>query len=254
MKLRKIKLFLITVLAGGFLCGNAKAAVTFGSPTSATTTAVFDSTGTYTLQLSVTDGAKTTAKTTVVTVNTSVVMPKACGGTSSVIAGNGVDYLVAFGTGSTDVSAFQFDVTLPAGITFNTVTAGPVLTTSGKGVSANMVGNALRVLISGLNQTPIGTGLAVTINLRASATLTTGQLPLTMSNVSASDPAGSAVIMTSCNGILNVTANQPPTLILSPNQTILLPASANLVGTASDDGAPNPPSALSYTWSVVSIL
>src|SRR5262249_49248798 len=37
-----------------------------------------------------------------------------------------------------------------------------------------------------------------------------------------------------------------------PDQTITLPSSANLVGTVSDDGLPNPPGAVTTTWSKVS--
>src|SRR5262249_60223049 len=36
------------------------------------------------------------------------------------------------------------------------------------------------------------------------------------------------------------------------DQTITLPSSANLVGTVSDDGLPNPPGAVTTTWSKVS--
>ena len=46
--------------------------------------------------------------------------------------------------------------------------------------------------------------------------------------------------------------NQAPTVSAGPDQTITLPTTALLAGTASDDGRPNPPSALTYSWSVVS--
>jgi hypothetical protein len=46
--------------------------------------------------------------------------------------------------------------------------------------------------------------------------------------------------------------NQPPGVNAGPDQTITLPSSANLVGTVSDDGLPNPPGALTTTWSKVS--
>jgi hypothetical protein len=46
--------------------------------------------------------------------------------------------------------------------------------------------------------------------------------------------------------------NQPPGVNAGPDQTITLPGSANLVGTVSDDGLPNPPGALTTTWSKVS--
>ena len=46
-------------------------------------------------------------------------------------------------------------------------------------------------------------------------------------------------------------ANQPPVVNAGPDQTINFPDSATLNGSASDDGLPNPPGALTYTWSVV---
>jgi hypothetical protein len=46
--------------------------------------------------------------------------------------------------------------------------------------------------------------------------------------------------------------NQPPVVNAGPDQTITLPATASLSGTATDDGLPNPPGALTTTWSVVS--
>ena len=48
------------------------------------------------------------------------------------------------------------------------------------------------------------------------------------------------------------TVNQAPVVSAGPNQTIALPASATLAGTATDDGLPNPPGALTTTWSLVS--
>jgi hypothetical protein len=44
-------------------------------------------------------------------------------------------------------------------------------------------------------------------------------------------------------------ANQPPVVSAGPDQTITLPNSASLDGTVSDDGLPNPPGALTTTWS-----
>ena len=46
--------------------------------------------------------------------------------------------------------------------------------------------------------------------------------------------------------------NQPPVVSAGVNQTITLPAVANLNGSATDDGLPNPPGALTYAWSKVS--
>ena len=43
--------------------------------------------------------------------------------------------------------------------------------------------------------------------------------------------------------------NQPPTVNAGQDQTVILPNSATLSGTASDDGLPNPPGTLITTWS-----
>ncbi len=47
-------------------------------------------------------------------------------------------------------------------------------------------------------------------------------------------------------------ANRPPVVNAGPNQTITLPSSAALNGTVSDDGQPNPPGAVTVTWTQVS--
>ena len=46
--------------------------------------------------------------------------------------------------------------------------------------------------------------------------------------------------------------NTAPTVNAGANQAITLPATATLTGTASDDGLPNPPGALTTSWSLVS--
>ena len=47
-------------------------------------------------------------------------------------------------------------------------------------------------------------------------------------------------------------ANQPPVVNAGASQTVVLPASVNLVGSVSDDGLPNPPGAIVVGWSKVS--
>ena len=52
--------------------------------------------------------------------------------------------------------------------------------------------------------------------------------------------------------IRRVRPTRPPSVNAGPDQTITLPGSANLDGTVSDDGLPNPPGAVTTTWSKVS--
>jgi len=47
-------------------------------------------------------------------------------------------------------------------------------------------------------------------------------------------------------------ANQAPVVNAGADQTITLPAVANLAGTVTDDGLPNPPATVTKTWSKVS--
>lgn len=47
---------------------------------------------------------------------------------------------------------------------------------------------------------------------------------------------------------VTITANAAPTVDAGPDQIIVLPAVANLDGTVSDDGLPNPPAALTTMW------
>ena len=46
--------------------------------------------------------------------------------------------------------------------------------------------------------------------------------------------------------------NQPPQINAGPDRSITLPAGTTVTGTATDDGRPNPPAAMTYAWSEVS--
>jgi PA14 domain-containing protein/K319-like protein len=50
-------------------------------------------------------------------------------------------------------------------------------------------------------------------------------------------------------GLLSGPGNQAPVVNAGPNHTITLPNTVSLTGTATDDGKPNPPGALTTTWS-----
>lgn len=249
MKLRWLPFLLL-------LSGIAEAGVTFSNPNALNTQAIFDSTGTYTLRLTASDGSKSTVATVVITVNTSVVMPRIVGTVSSgTIAGNSVDYVVRFATGTTPVASAQFDLTLPVNVSSNTITLGQAAMDAGKSIQGNLVSaGVLRVLVFGLNQTSINSGDLAILNLRVNASQVSATLPMNLSNVAASDANGQAVQTATTNGSLIIAANKAPVVtIQTANQTITLPAqnSINLTAIASDDGAPNPPSILTYSWSVL---
>jgi hypothetical protein len=94
--------------------------------------------------------------------------------------------------------------------------------------------------------------------------------PGTVTFAAPSSPTTTATFSAAGNYVLRLTANdgaltasddlavavlamnQPPVVNAGADQTVTLPAAASLNGTATDDGLPNPPGALTTTWSVVS--
>ena len=75
----------------------------------------------------------------------------------------------------------------------------------------------------------------------------TYQLRLTASDGALSASDDMTVIVTAAPIV-----NTAPTVNAGPDIAIVLPGSATLSGTASDDGLPNPPSSMTTTWSMVS--
>ena len=58
-------------------------------------------------------------------------------------------------------------------------------------------------------------------------------------------------VLTGADSIV-LTVNKAPVVNAGPDQTIALPSAVTLNGFATDDGIPNPPGTLTYTWSKVS--
>ena len=56
----------------------------------------------------------------------------------------------------------------------------------------------------------------------------------------------------SASGEVNITVNRPPVVDAGPNQIVNLPAAAELDGTVSDDGLPDPPGVVTLKWSKAS--
>ncbi len=66
------------------------------------------------------------------------------------------------------------------------------------------------------------------------------------------DPGTGSPNLLLYTGFLNSSSNAAPAVNAGADQTITLPASASLNGSATDDGLPNPPGALSRAWTKVS--
>jgi hypothetical protein len=102
--------------------------------------------------------------------------------------------------GRGSISALQFDLLLPSGFTYQSVSAGPASTAAGKSVSANLLPTGLRVLIFGLNQNVIGTGVLATAQVRLESSLTLPNYSIPISGIVSSDPSGLAVTTSGVTG------------------------------------------------------
>ncbi len=192
--------------------------VTFGNSSAVLTTATFSAAGSYVLRLTANDSALSASDDVVVTVNAAPPVNK------PPVVNAGPDQTV----------------TLPAAANLNgTVTddglpAPPALFTTTWSV------------VSGPGTVTFGNSSAVLTTATFSAA---GSYVLRLTGNDSALQATDDVIVT-VNPAPPV--NQPPVVNAGPDQTVTLPATASLSGTVTDDGKPNPPAAVTTTWSKVS--
>jgi chitodextrinase len=161
-------------------------------------------------------------------------------GTATGAAGATVALTVNFTAGgATGVSTLQFDLQLPAALSFSSVTAGSAATAAGKSASGSIVTGGVRVLIFGLNQTTIGTGAVAVVNLTIAGGTGPGSLAVGITNITASDPTGTInVPTTGTGGSVTVSAlvdATPPSVPTGLSATAASSSQINLSWTASTD-------------------
>ena len=109
-------------------------------------------------------------------------------------ANSSTDLNVNFNPNGSLVSALQFDISLPRGISYKSIGAGLSAVSADKTVDANMVsGNVLRVIVFGLNKNAIASGHLATIKFSVVSSASSGTYPITFSNITASDPEATSV-------------------------------------------------------------
>lgn len=102
--------------------------------------------------------------------------------------------------GKLSPAAIQADFVLPSSITFLSATLGPIPAGEGKSIQTNVLsGNTVRVIVFGLNQTPITDGVDFTLNVKSSVK---GSFAITMTNPVASDGNGNNLPMCITSGIV----------------------------------------------------
>ena len=192
--------------------------VTFGNANSLNTTADFSVSGSYVLRLTADDGALTAADDVIVN---AVNQPPP---NQAPTVNAGADQTITLPNAAT-LSGTVSDDGLPnppaALTTIWSKVSGPGTVTFGNANSLNTTADF--------------------------STVGTYVLRLT-----ADDGALTATDDVTISAVNQPPTNQAPTVDAGADQTITLPSSANLSGTATDDGLPNPPASLTTTWSKVS--
>lgn len=123
-----------------------------------------------------------------------VLAPTLTFGNGSGKAGDTVGLTMNFDPGPASVASLQFDVTIPGGISFVSATASAGTLAAGKSVATNMLNaTTLRVLVFGLNQTTIGAGALLTIQMKIATGTPAGALNLPISGIVFSDPIGNTI-------------------------------------------------------------
>jgi hypothetical protein len=190
--------------------------VTFANANAAATTATFSASGTYDLRLTASDTALSASDDLIVTVNAAPV-------NKAPVVNAGPDQTITLPAGAS-LAATVTDDGLPNPPGTVTVAWSKV---SGPGTVTFASPSA--------KTTTASFSTSGTYDLRLTAS---------DSALSASDD----LIVT----VKPAPTNQAPTVNAGPDLTITLPAAATLNGSASDDGLPNPPGAVTVTWSKVS--
>lgn len=190
--------------------------VTFVDARSLTSKAIFSAPGTYVLKLSANDGALTSSSTM----------------TATVTSDPNVAPVVSAGP---DLQAFPGTAVALVG----------TVTDDGKPSPPAAVTVQWRQ-VSGPGTATFG---------NATATSTTATFPSTgdyVLRLTADDGGYAASDDVTVTVTYNSAGNQPPTVDAGPDVQDRLPSAAYLAAVASDDGLPNPPAALTTTWSKIS--
>jgi len=158
---------------------------------------------TTTYTLTVTGSGGTITQQVTITVNSAPPSAQLSIGTFTASPGGLVQIPVQFNPESFNISALQFNLTLPAGISAASATAGPAATAAGKSVQTGQSGTTFGVIIFGINTNTISSGDVADISLQLTSSAS-GTLPLNLSNLVASDPVGNSIPLTGTNGSIIV--------------------------------------------------
>ena len=124
-------------------------------------------------------------------------------------AGGGFVYINFVATDQT-ISGLQFDIRYQSQLFALAATAGDASSASGKAVyTSKPQPDIFRVLVVGLNQTAIASGVLVTVSVQSNAGVPLGGYPLSVENTAATDAGENAVGLSASDGSVTVTDSGP---------------------------------------------
>lgn len=126
-------------------------------------------------------------------------------GNLTAVSGSSIDVPVILAPASFGISAIQFDMPLSNGLVYVSTSAGAAAVSADKSVQSNLIGNTVKVIVFGLNQTSINSGIVATVRLTVNNSASINQIPLVISGIVASGVNNELVNIVGVNGTLMVT-------------------------------------------------
>ena len=145
-------------------------------------------------------------------------------GSDSGYPGATVTIPVNFTPGAADVSTVQFDLMFASTLSSGTISTGPAALSAGKSASSNVITGGVRVLIFGLNQNVIGSGVIANVQMNISPSAPLGAISVNISNIVASDPYANQAMVVGIAGSVVVVAppdTTPPVISAVSSSSIL---------------------------------
>jgi hypothetical protein len=137
-------------------------------------------------------------------------------GSVSGLPGATVTVPVKFSPGAIGVSTLQFDLMFSSSISYSAVSAGAAATNAGKSVSANATFGGVRVLIFGLNQNAVGSGVLANVQMAIPPNAPAGPVPVAITGIVASDPDANQAQASGIGGTVTIQASADTTpLVIS---------------------------------------
>lgn len=107
---------------------------------------------------------------------------------------------LSFVKGPGSPAALQTEFVVPSSFTLTGVTAGPAATAANKSVQFSVNGGVAKIIIFGLNQDVIGSGVVANLTFRSVATSPRGTYKIPLRNSVSSDAAGTSLLIFETSG------------------------------------------------------